>query len=295
MTNCNMTTTYRTISVLFGVALALGAIFTALPASAALDFPSVADLEEGDLFKTADSSTVYYFGQDERRYGFPNENTYFTWFEDFNDIATVTNEEMNLIPFGGMVTYFPHFNGLQETRLLQIAGHEHLYVSIGDGVLVGIKDETAAVQHFGSHWSDRVDALPDAFVPHYTVTGTVIDKHSQFDQFIDSYTISDDKGLAASTGIMIYTDPLRFAATEEGSDCGEDYCAYNEATITSGDTIKFVNYSDETVSVREENNRWTTGPMSAGDIVVLKIDVDPGTYSFYGNGDLDFIGELTVE
>jgi len=249
----------------------------------------------GDLFKTSDSSTVYYFGQDEKRYGFPNESTYFTWFEDFDSVVTITNAEMNLIPFGGMVTYFPHFNGQQDTRLLEIVGHDNLYISIGAGLLVGVEDEVAAVQHFGSNWADRVDVLPDVFVSHYTVTGTVIDKHSEFETLIDYYTISDDKALASPSGVMIYTDPLRFAATEEGSGCGEDYCAYNEATVETGGTIKFVNYADEDVTVREENNRWTTGVMEQGDIVVLTVDVDPGTYSFYGNGDLDFVGELTVE
>jgi len=287
--------TQRLISTTALITLLFGSLAFAYPASAELDFPSVADLQGGDLFKTSDSSTVYYFGEDEKRYGFPNESTYFTWYDDFDGVVTVTGDEMNLIPFGGMVTYFPHFNGQQDTRLLQILGREHLYVSIGDGLLVGIEDETAAVQHFGSNWADRVDTLPDVFVSHYTVTGTVIDKHSVFDQLMDEYTITDDKGLTSPVGVMIYADPLRFAATQEGEDCGEDYCAYNEATMERGNTIKFVNYSQEEVTVREENNRWTTGVMEPGDIVVLTVDVDQGTYSFYGNGDMDVVGELTVE
>ena len=93
---------------------------------------------------------------------------------------------------------------------------------------------------------------------------------------------------------MIYEDPLRFAVSDE-SVCDDDYCAYNELTVEQGDTIKFVNYAEEEVRVREENNEWTTGPMGTEDVVVLTVDSEPGEYYFYGNSDDDIVGILTVE
>ena len=292
-----MTMTQRWLSVAAVAAIALGALFAAAPVQAELTFPTVADLEEGDLFKTADSSTVYYFGLDEKRYGFPNESTFFTWFDDFDSVQTITNDEMNLIPFAGMVTYFPHFDGQEDTRLLEITGHDKVYVSIGLGMIVAVESDDDAEALFGADWADRVDHLPDVFVSHYIVTAGDIDEDSEFEELPeDGYTISDDMELTAPVGVMIYTDPDRFAATEEGSDCGEDYCAYNEATVTQGDTIKFVHLAgEEEIIVREENNEWTTGYMAADEIVVLTVNSEPGDYFFYGNGDEDFIGILTVE
>ncbi len=296
-----MTMTRQLIAGLTAFALLLGAMFAALPAYAEdgeLDFPSVADLEVGDLFKTADVSTVYYFGEDEKRYGFPNENTYFTWYDDFDDVVTITTEEMNLIPFAGMVTYFPHWDGMTDTGLLEIAGHEKIYVSLGYGLLVAVESDDDAVELFGDDWADRVSLLPDVFVSHYTVTAGDIDGDSEFEEIPeDGYTISDDKELSEPVGVMIYTDPLRFAVSDE-SVCDEDYCAYNEVTVTQGDTIKFVNYTEEEIRVRETDNEWTTGPMAVEDIVVLTVNNDPGEYTFWGeseDGLEEFFGTLTVE
>ena len=290
-----MTMIRRYIASVAMVALMVGALFAASPVSAALTFPTVADLEAGDLFKTDDSSTVYYFGADELRYGFPNENTYFTWYDDFDDVVTITSTEMNLIPFSGMVTYFPHFDGMTDTRLLQITGQEEIYVSLGLTMLIEVEDEDDAAVLFGDDWADRVDVLPDVFVSHYIITGGNIDDDSEFDEVPDDgYSISDDMELVAPVGVMIYEDPLRFAVSDE-SVCDDDYCAYNELTVEQGDTIKFVNYAEEEVRVREENNEWTTGPMGTEDVVVLTVDSEPGEYYFYGNSDDDIVGILTVE
>lgn len=298
----SMVMTRRIIVGVILATLVLATVAAAIPTQAAddgsLDFPSVADLQEGDLFKTADVSTVYYFGADEKRYGFPNESTYFTWYDDFDDVVTISTEDMNLIPFAGMVTYFPHFDGMTDTRLLSITGHDQVYVSLGLGMLIAVESDSDADEMFGSDWVDRVDLLPDAFIPHYTIVGGDVDQNSEWDELPEGgYSISDDKELSSPVGVMIYTDPLRFAVSDE-SVCDSDYCAYNEATVTQGKTVKFVNYTDQEITVREENNEWTTGPMAVGDIVVLTVNSEPGEYTFWGeseDGLEEFFGILTVE
>jgi len=265
-----------------------------LEAQAALSFPSVANLNPGDLIKSSNSSTVYYFGTDEQRYGFPNEKTYFTWYDDFDDVQTIAVSEMNLIPLAGMVTYNAQFGSTISTSLLKSQWSSTVYVPIGNGMLAALKSESTAKSLFGSDWKSYVDDLPDAFVPLYTILGGNLTSSNTFEKEYH-YTISDDKEIGDVTGVMMYVSPLRFAASDESVDCGKNYCAYNVVTVNQGDTIKFVNYAENGLTVREANNRWTTGEMDAEDIVVLTIADRPGTYYFYADEDDDMIGKLIVK
>ena len=59
------------------------------------------------LIRTTDSSTVYYCGTDGGRYYFPNESTFFSWYESFDDVTYVTTDAMASVPLKGLVTYKP--------------------------------------------------------------------------------------------------------------------------------------------------------------------------------------------
>lgn len=273
----------------------------AVPAMAALDFPTVAGLAPGSLIKSADSSTVYYFGEDEMRYGFPDENTFFTWYEGFDSVQTIALSEMNMIPFGGMTTYKPQFgNDGASTRLLKLATSSTVYVPIGDGMLIAIKGEDQATALFGEGWNALVDDLPDAFVPNYLILGGNLGEDTSFVED-EGYTISDDKELSTAAGLMMYEEPLRFAAEDEtvelgDSNCADDYCGYNVVTVEQGDTLKFVNYTSETLTIREDvDNLFSTGKIDPEAIAVITIDLEPGTYNFRADEDWEMMGVLVVE
>ena len=271
------------------------ALFVVIPGfTRAITFPSVADLDPGDLIKSSSSSTVYYFGADEMRYGFPNEKTFFTWYDDFYAVETIALSEMNMIPLGGMVTYKPQFGDDLSTRLLKTQLDSTVYVPVGNGMLAALKNTATAKDLFGTNWASYVDDLPEAFVPLYTILGGNLTSDSEFVAEY-TYTISDDLEIYDVTGVMMYSDPLRFAASDESKDCGQSYCSYNEVTVEKGATIKFINYTGEDITVREASNRWTTGKMESEDIAVLTIDDRAGTYYFYADEDDDMMGMLTVE
>ena len=50
---------------------------------------------------------VYYLGADGKRYVFPNQPTYNTWYPDFSGVQIVSSTEMSSYPIGGNVTYRP--------------------------------------------------------------------------------------------------------------------------------------------------------------------------------------------
>ena len=54
----------------------------------------------GDLIKMDGLSSVYYLGADGKRYVFPNEATYFSWYGDFSSVKTIPQSELESYPSG---------------------------------------------------------------------------------------------------------------------------------------------------------------------------------------------------
>jgi len=136
------------------------AAFAPLAAAAA---PSAAAVAEGDLVK-ASLPAVYYVGANGKRYVFPNEKTYKTWWSNFSAVKTITDAELAAVAIGGNVTYRPG------ARLVKITTDPKVYLVGGDASLHPIADEGTALDLFGSAWAQKVDDVSDAFFTNYTVS-----------------------------------------------------------------------------------------------------------------------------
>lgn len=115
----------------------------------------------GSLVKSKSSSAVYYCGANGKRYGFPHERVYFTWYTDFKNVKTITDAEMASLPLGGNVTYRPG------SRLVKLESIPNVYAVEKGGVLRWIQSPTVAATLYGSNWSKKVDDLSDAFFTNY--------------------------------------------------------------------------------------------------------------------------------
>jgi hypothetical protein len=127
-------------------------------AAAAGDLIKLAD--DGNPDTTADSA-VYFYGADNKRYVFPNSQTYFTWYADFSLVKIVTSAELAALPIGGNVTYRPG------TRLVKITSDPNVYAVEPGGLLRHVQSEVIAKALYGDNWSKRVDDVPDAFFFNY--------------------------------------------------------------------------------------------------------------------------------
>lgn len=136
--------------------------FAALVASASLLASSVPAEARGTLIKGSLPS-VYYLGDDDRRYAFPNERVFRSWYADFSDVETVDDAELADYPLGGNVTYRPG------TRLVKLTNDPKVYAVEPGGVLRWVKTEAAARALYGDRWAERVDDLPDGFFPAYAM------------------------------------------------------------------------------------------------------------------------------
>src|SRR3990167_7971427 len=65
---------------------------------------------------------VYYRADDGKRYVFPNQAIYQTWYPDFSGVRKVSDNELAKTPLAGSVTYRPG------ARLVKRAGASRVYV-----------------------------------------------------------------------------------------------------------------------------------------------------------------------
>lgn len=119
--------------------------------------------QAGDLIKMSGLSSVYYYASDGKRYVFPNEKTYKTWYPDFSGVVTVSQSELESIPIGGNVTYRPG------TYMVKITTDPKVYAVTPGGVLHHVPDEATAQKLYGSNWNQRIHDVPDAFFTNYSV------------------------------------------------------------------------------------------------------------------------------
>jgi hypothetical protein len=117
----------------------------------------------GSRIKTAASKAVYFCGADGRRYVFPNDKTYYSWFRDFTGVTTVSDEQLAALPLGGNVTYRPG------SRLVKITTDPKVYAVDHNGTLRHVTTAEVAAATYGSDWAKKVDDLSDAFFVNYKV------------------------------------------------------------------------------------------------------------------------------
>ena len=119
-------------------------------------------LNQGDLIKGQDS-TVYYIASDFRKYAFPNEKCFFSWYPDFTSIKTVQENQLAEIEDGGFVTYRPG------ERLITSPEDNKVYAVLRGGRLAHIATEELATELFGADWRRLVDDLSMSFWNNYRI------------------------------------------------------------------------------------------------------------------------------
>ncbi len=154
-----MTITLSVMTAVWSIGITAFAPVTAGAASAAAS--------EGDLVK-ASLASVYYYGSDAKRYVFPNQKTYDSWYADFSSVQTVTDSELAAMPIGGNATYAPG------SKMLKITTDPKTYLPGAAGMLYHVTSEAVATGLFGSNWSTDVHDVPDAFFTNYSVSGSTI-------------------------------------------------------------------------------------------------------------------------
>lgn len=143
-------------------------IILAIVIFAALAVPrfSAKAASSGDLVKGTPSA-VYYVTADNRRFAFPNESTYFTWYKDFSKVKTISDTEIASLPLAGLVTVRPG------TAPVRIQSDTKMYAVARGGRLCELASDSIAAMIYGNDWKSKVMVVPDAFYVSYKQGSTV--------------------------------------------------------------------------------------------------------------------------
>jgi hypothetical protein len=181
----------------------------------------------GDLIK-ASTPAVYYYGADGKRYVFPTEKTFFSWYDNFDLIKTITDSELALLPIGGNVTCRPG------VRMIKITTDPKTYAVGTNGILRHITSEEIAIALYGSNWNTKIDDMADTFFVNYRI-GDPITNVSQFtpsDATSAATNINSDKGLTT-------TPPDTCTDCNEPPEPGTMSFSVNAPNPHPGDTVTF--------------------------------------------------------
>jgi photosystem II stability/assembly factor-like uncharacterized protein len=159
-------------------------------ASNTVFFP--AGVHAGNLVKIADDenpntfgdTAVYYVGADGKRYVFPNNQVYHSWYTSFDAVRIISTETMAQLSLGGVVTYRPG------VKMVKVQSSPVVYVVARGGVLRPIASEAVARDLYGEQWNQRIDDIGDGFWGTYT-TGGPVSTGTDFDPTKETATVID--------------------------------------------------------------------------------------------------------
>lgn len=196
-------------TVLLGVALVSLGIFPSTPVKASI--------APDQLIKGISYASVYYYGFNGKRYVFPNEKVYRSWYPDFSGVVTVSDAELAAIQIGGNVIYKPG------VKLVKITTDPRVYAVDWNGSLRWVSSESLAIELYGLTWATNVDDVPDAFFTNYSI-GAAINN-------TDGYNAADVRSAAGILGISTLTQRLHNLCQTVG-DCTTQGFSCSAAYVT---------------------------------------------------------------
>lgn len=261
----------RCVWITFTVIFALSLVGVArFPWALAADIEG-SGIAAGSLIKGA-LPAVYYYSADGKRYVFPNEKTYRTWYRDFTGVRIVDGAKLAGVPIGGNVTYRPGM------RLVKVVSDPKVYAVARGGALRHIVTEAIAADLYGARWAQAVEDIPDAFFTNYTV-GEPIPTAAAYKpnaELASAPTIDDDLRQRA---LNISTAPARSSSTpaaapapsEELTAVHPDAPGYR--TSTSGRFIR-TDIVVDTDSYNPTDEELRAFFRIANNILVLRTDTE---------------------
>lgn len=176
----------------------------------------------GDLIKMDGLSSVYYLGSDSKRYVFPNEKTYLSWYSDFSGVKTVPQSELEGYALAANVVIRPG------TKLVKITTNPTVYAVEANGNLRSIVSEANAIALWGADWAKKVVDVPDSFFVNYKIGTPLTEGKYPAGSLVKSATSPD----------VFYFDGTNFRKFgSEGSFTGNRFSFDNVVTVASTFTI----------------------------------------------------------
>ncbi|TAL49902.1 hypothetical protein EPN81_04300 [Patescibacteria group bacterium] len=261
--------------------------------------PSQASAAEyGDLIKGETLSTVYYYGSDGQRYSFPNENTYFSWYEDFDDVVEISDEELADITLAGNIVYRPG------SRWIKITSDEKTYAVAADGSIHWVESEEVAEGLAGSDWNTFIDDVPDVFFVDYTVGDSLTSAEMGYDGMLwtdgtDTYLVWDGEVRMVSDmsanmfqdGFVLDGDGFDMDSLTEGDDIDSELAYLTDAAqMVEDEEYEETEYVEVSVSSSSPSSSTYIAGQALAHVVSYDFTNDTGEDVVVTGLDLDRTG-----
>jgi hypothetical protein len=243
-TNYFMNDALRVGKKAFTLVVAFATIFSMVGFSAfvaPLTASASTDLSAGDLIVGETLSTVYYYGSDSQRYAFPNEKTFFSWYDNFDGVVSITDDELADITMAGNVVYRPGTNWIKVTSI------DTVYVVSTDGAIHPILDEATAEALGGTEWNTMIHDVPDVYFADYTVGAEL----ASDTDVVDGMLVADGDAYYLVWGgeARLITDGLTANGLDSAFALGADISALTAGTEV---TSELANVTDTAQLITEE-------------------------------------------
>jgi len=117
-------------------------------------------LNVGDVIKGATTKNVFVYAADGKRYTFPTDKVYFSWFKDWSNVKTIPDAQLGAMTIGGTVAYRPG------TQLVKIATDPKVYAVEPGGSLRWIETGAIAQALWGTNWGARIHDVDPTIFPY---------------------------------------------------------------------------------------------------------------------------------
>ncbi len=125
------------------------------------------ELKPGDVFRGRTHAAVYYYGRDGKKYAFPNEKIYFTWYDSFAPVKVVPDTVAAAVPRANRSVHprpgarLLQFVDIARDRRSYVIKSVKVYVLEPNGALRSIASPEVAQALYGPDWEQLiVPSLP---------------------------------------------------------------------------------------------------------------------------------------
>jgi len=127
-------------------------------------------LTAGDVIKGASTKDVFVYAADGKRYAFPSDAVYFSWYKNWSIVKTVPDTQIASISMGkGGVPF------RAGTYLIKVNTDPKVYAVEPNGAIRWIETAEIAKALYGANWAKTVRDVPAIIFPNvYTISATSI-------------------------------------------------------------------------------------------------------------------------
>lgn len=125
-------------------------------------------LTAGDVIKGTSTKNVFYYAADGKRYTFPSDKVYFSWYKDWTVVKTLSDAQLSNITIGGTLPY------RAGTQLIKVQSANNVYAVEPGGTIRWIETEPIAKSLYGNDWAKKVHDVDPSIFPYVYKVGTAV-------------------------------------------------------------------------------------------------------------------------